>query len=67
MNRLAWLFFSYAIGAILLAGCVSPPPADPVTASLNEPLILAVGDSTTIDGDVLTLTSVVEDSRCPSQ
>ncbi|MCB0198940.1 MAG: hypothetical protein KDI03_02620 [Anaerolineae bacterium] len=67
MNRLAWLFFSYAIGAILLAGCVSPPPADPITASLNEPLILAVGDSTTIDGDVLTLTSIVEDSRCPSQ
>ncbi len=53
---------------LLLAACApvvtsGPPPA----IQPDQPVVLAVGDSAQIDGDTLTFSSVLEDSRCPSQ
>lgn len=52
---------------VLLAACApvttSPPPA----VQADQSMVMALGESVQIDGDTLTLSSVVEDSRCPSQ
>lgn len=53
---------------LLLLTFTACSDAGPVSATLDEPLTLAVDQSTTLDEELtLTFDSVLEDSRCPSQ
>lgn len=73
VRRLSGLPFSLLLSAAILAlpACEPGPaqqPDTPVTAALGETFGLAVGQTATIlpEQITLTLTKIVEDSRCPA-
>ena len=68
MNRKSALVGCLLACAFLLAACAPVVTSGPpLTIQSDQPVVMAVGDSVQIDGGTLTFSSVLEDSRCPSQ
>jgi hypothetical protein len=64
------LFFALAAGALLLTACEEENAASPGNSfQLDEPVTIAIGESATLQPDNLkiTFTSLIEDSRCPTE
>ncbi|MEZ4767080.1 MAG: hypothetical protein R2844_01475 [Caldilineales bacterium] len=67
LNTSMRLLVAAVVVWLALAGCVTPPPQVPPVSPADSPIVLAVGESVDLDGDILTFSAVLEDSRCPSQ
>lgn len=65
-----WICMAFFTVCLFSSGCSAPPPANPAPrASLDKPVVLAIGQSVMLNDALVTVafTGVSEDSRCPRQ